>query len=173
MICRFAEDRDIDDVVAMYDEIIDDTDGKECSPRWTKGVYPERTYFRDVIKRREFIIALDGDCIVGGVVFNHKCAPGYEYAPWAVEAAPDEVYTIHTLGVRPGYQHRGIASLLSEAVIEEAGKRGAKAVRLDVIEGNTPSILLYEKLGFINHGKHPLQYDSVSVTEFTLMEKVL
>ena len=35
------------------------------------------------------------------------------------------------------------------------------------------SILLYEKLGFINHGKHPLQYDSVSVTEFTLMEKVL
>lgn len=173
MIVRFAEDIDLDKAVEMYDEIIDDTEGKAESPKWTKGIYPEREYLCNAIRNRELIIALDGDDIAGGIIFNHKCAPGYEDAPWAVEAAPDEVYTIHTLGVRPGYQHRGIASLLSEAVIEEAGKRGAKAVRLDVIEGNTPSILLYEKLGFINHGKHPLQYDSVSVTEFTLMEKVL
>lgn len=173
MICRFAEDRDIDDVVAMYDEIIDDTDGKECSPRWTKGVYPERIYFRDVVKRRELIIALDGDCVVGGVVFNHKCAPGYENVPWAVDADSEHSYTIHTLGVHPSHQHKGIATHLADAVIEEARKNGAKAVRLDVIDGNTPSILLFEKLGFINHGKQPLQYDSVGDVAFTLMEKVL
>ena len=55
MIVRFAEDIDLDKAVEMYDEIIDDTEGKAESPKWTKGIYPEREYLCNAIRNRELM----------------------------------------------------------------------------------------------------------------------
>ena len=157
----------------MYDSIVDDTDGKAASPRWTKGVYPGLAYIEEAIKSGEMFAAFDDGVPVGAVIMNHRMAPGYEEAEWKLDAARDEIAVIHTLGVSPAAQHRGIASRLAEKVAEEAGRGGMKAVRLDVIDGNYPSVRLFEKLGYINHGDHVLKYDGMDGVPFTLMELVL
>ncbi len=170
---RKASEADLDDVCRMYDEIIDSTEGKECSPLWTKGVYPNRDYFRGTIERGELYLAFCDGCIAGGVVRNHRQADGYGDVPWDAAASPAEVYTIHTLGVHPAFQHRNIATEISRRVIDDARKDGMKAIRLDVIDGNYPSVLLYRRMGFTDHGQHILHYEGMDDIPFTMMELVL
>ena len=162
-----------EDICRMYDGIIDDTAGKTESPRWTKGVYPDLPYIIGAIERGEMIAAFDAGVPVGAVVRNHVMAPGYERAGWKAEVSSSEVYVVHTLGIDPDHQHLGIASMLMEAVIDEARQDGMKAVRCDIIDGNAPSIKLFEKLGFINHGESILDYDGMDGVPFTLMEYIL
>ena len=119
------------------------------------------------------IAAFDAGVPVGAVVRNHVMAPGYERAGWKAEVSSSEVYVVHTLGIDPEHQHLGIASMLMEAVIDEARQDGMKAVRCDIIDGNAPSIKLFEKLGFINHGESILDYDGMDGVPFTLMEYIL
>ena len=173
MEIRKAAACDIDAALAMYEDIIDSTDGRSESPRWTKGIYPDRSYLEGAAERGELFLAFIDGRAAGGVVFNHKQASGYENVGWSVDASPCEVCTIHTLGVHPDFQHRKIATLLSRRVIEEAEREGMKAVRLDVIEGNTPSVKLYESMGFTNHGDHILRYEGMDDIPFTMMELVL
>ena len=111
-------------IYMMYDSIVDDTDGKAASPRWTKGVYPGLAYIEEAIKSGEMFAAFDDGVPVGAVIMNHRMAPGYEEAEWKLDAARDEIAVIHTLGVSPAAQHRGIASRLAEKVAEEAGRGG-------------------------------------------------
>lgn len=171
---RKADVSDTDVLLGMYNAIIDDTEGKSESPRWTKGVYPDRDYIAGAAGRGEIYAAFEDGRPVGALVRNHVMAPGYERVAWDADAAPEKVYVIHTLGVSPDCQHRGIASMLSERLIEDAGKEGIESIRLDVIDGNTPSVRLYEKLGFRNHGPAVLDYGSVEDgVAFTLMELVL
>ncbi|MFI5274018.1 MAG: GNAT family N-acetyltransferase [Ktedonobacterales bacterium] len=59
-----------------------------------------------------------------------------------------DCWYISSVAVLPAYRRRGIARRLVEATIAEARRRGGKMVVLDVIEGNTPAIDLYLKLGF-------------------------
>lgn len=162
---------DAEAIYMMYDAIVDDTEGRtEASPKWTKGVYPGLEYINGAIERGEMFAAFDDGIVAGAVIRNGRMAPGYEDVEWSVEAGADEVFVIHTLGVSPHHQHRGIASLLTERVARDALESGRKAVRLDVIDGNYPSVKLFEKLGFINHGQHILRYDGMDGVPFTLME---
>lgn len=59
--------------------------------------------------------------------------------------------------VLPGERGRGCGRDLLQAAIEFCKARGdIRAVRLEVTEGNTPAIALYESLGFKTFGVEPL-----------------
>ncbi len=53
----------------------------------------------------------------------------------------------------------GIAALLMEELLAEAGRRGVKDFTLEVRAGNVPAIKLYEKFGFVSEGIRPRFYD--------------
>ena len=59
-----------------------------------------------------------------------------------------EALFIYRLAVNPRYQKRGLGALALRHAAEEAGKRGAKYLRLLVGDNNTPAINLYRKCGF-------------------------
>lgn len=61
-------------------------------------------------------------------------------------------WIIANVGVLPEYRRRGIARKLMEASLQLIRQRGGKAALLDVIEGNTPAISMYERLGFEHYG---------------------
>ena len=67
---------------------------------------------------------------------------------WGCEAKPEEVMVIHLLCVRPSKAHQGMGRRMVEFIIEEARKRGCKAVRLDTGAQNIPAKSLYTKIGF-------------------------
>jgi len=67
------------------------------------------------------------------------------YAGLAVN--PPEAW-VQTIGVRRDVQRRGIGWALLEALLAEAGRRGAPTVLLEVAVNNVPAQRLYERYGF-------------------------
>ena len=57
-------------------------------------------------------------------------------------------WTIGNVAVLPEYRRRGIARQLVQAAVDYAQQRGARAVILNVLDGNVPAYRLYESLGF-------------------------
>lgn len=69
----------------------------------------------------------------------------------------DEAH-ISTLAVAPAYRRRGVGELLLLTMIEEAQRRGAAAVTLEVRVSNLPAQRLYEKYGFTVQGRRVRYY---------------
>ena len=170
---RKAIEQDIKALGAMYDRIIDQQEACPTSPKWTKGVYPTEKSIGEEVRKGEVIAAFSGDTPVGAVIRNHIKATGYDECPWQVEAEAEEVFFIHTLGIDPDWQKRGVGRKLVEAVENDGRAHGMKAVRLDVILQNEPSKLLFLSMGYELHGVFTLYYDSVEPQPFMLFEKVL
>lgn len=62
------------------------------------------------------------------------------------------VLQVAGLAVDPAAQGQGVGRHLVEAVIEEAGRRGARRLTLRVLGGNTAAQALYASCGFVVEG---------------------
>ncbi|HTY70792.1 MAG TPA: ribosomal protein S18-alanine N-acetyltransferase [Actinomycetes bacterium] len=60
---------------------------------------------------------------------------------------------VQTVAVRPDRRGSGLADRLVTALLEEAGRRGAARVLLEVRDDNTPALRLYERHGFAAVGR--------------------
>ncbi|WP_305097628.1 GNAT family N-acetyltransferase [Croceibacterium aestuarii] len=58
---------------------------------------------------------------------------------------------VHDLGVLPAYRGRGVGKALLGAIEQEAAKRGACKVTLEVLEGNQPARKLYAATGYCQY----------------------
>lgn len=62
---------------------------------------------------------------------------------------------IHDFAVLPGYRGQGVAQGLMAFVEEEARRRGAVKLTLEVLQGNQPAQALYARCGFANYQLDP------------------
>lgn len=69
----------------------------------------------------------------------------------------DEAH-ISTLAVHPDHRRRGVGERLLQTCLEEAAKLGAELVSLEVRISNAVAIRLYEKYGFLEHGRKGKYY---------------
>lgn len=60
---------------------------------------------------------------------------------------------VQTLAVSPLHQRRGLGTALLESMIDEAAKRGASELLLDVRADNTAALALYARHGFEQIGR--------------------
>lgn len=74
---------------------------------------------------------------------------------------------IHTIGVDPACQRRGIGETLLKALLDEAGKRGGP-VFLEVRTDNAAAIALYEKHGFHIIGLRKRYYQPSGADAYTM-----
>ena len=63
----------------------------------------------------------------------------------------DEGY-IANLAVKEKYRRKGVANALLQKVVDTAKENNLAFVSLEVREGNTPAINLYNKFGFTKQG---------------------
>ncbi|MEM1884796.1 MAG: GNAT family N-acetyltransferase, partial [Candidatus Jordarchaeales archaeon] len=77
---------------------------------------------------------------------------------------------IYTLDVLPEFRRRGIGSLLLGKLEEEFAERGVVRCRLEVMDGNTPAIRLYSKMGYRKVGVVKNYYGD---RDGIVMEKIL
>ena len=73
----------------------------------------------------------------------------------AVVAGEGEILSIAT---DPAYQHKGLARMLLQQVIEALRKEGADSLFLEVATDNAPAIRLYESCGFERTGRRKAYY---------------
>lgn len=94
-------------------------------------------------KLAEYVVALDGGCVVG-------------YAGlWNICGTAD----IMNVGVGRAFRRRGIAAELLRRLIEICRADGAEEINLEVRESNFAARALYAKLGFSECGLRRGYYD--------------
>ena len=86
---------------------------------------------------------------------------------WRVVADEAEIITI---GVHPDARRGGIAAAMLVLAENDAKKRGASKMFLEVAENNRPARVLYEHNGYVQVGVRPKYYDGIDAI---LMEKNL
>ncbi|WP_280421643.1 ribosomal protein S18-alanine N-acetyltransferase [Nocardia carnea] len=79
---------------------------------------------------------------------------------------------VHTIGVDPAYHRAGIGTILLEALLAEAGRRGGP-VFLEVRTDNAPAIALYAKHGFHIIGLRKNYYHPSGADAYTMRRPAL
>ena len=62
---------------------------------------------------------------------------------------------VHDVAVLASHRGRGIAEQMLRAVEQEARRRGACKLTLEVLSGNRPAMRLYERIGFAGYRLDP------------------
>lgn len=167
---RNARPEELDEIQSFYYQLIDDLEGKAESPRWEKDVWPTREMLENGIAERALYVGVLDGSIVGAMLLDHERPEGYDTAPWLVDAAEGEAMTAHLVATATSHQGCGVGSALMRAAAEFCREQGAKALRLDVIEGNAPAARLYERVGFQHIAAVRLFYEDTGWENFDLYE---
>lgn len=69
----------------------------------------------------------------------------------------DEAH-ITNVAVKSGFRGRGVGMAIVKALVEKAAERKIGKLTLEVREGNSAAIRLYEKMGFVTEGRRPGYY---------------
>ncbi|MDO4721112.1 MAG: GNAT family N-acetyltransferase [Peptostreptococcaceae bacterium] len=175
---RPAGSGDIDEIVKLYDAVIEHLESTVNYPGWKKGVYPAKPDAVAATESSALYIALLGSTPVGSIVLDNIPEAGYKGIKWQSQeimegCAYKNILVLRTLVVHPSYWGRGIARSLMEFAEETALYRNCDAIRLDVVKGNLPAIQLYEKCGYSHITTGSLGYEKYGLPLFEMYEKVL
>ncbi len=168
-----AAPADFDEVRSFYHALIDAVQGRAHTVGWQKDVYPAPDFLRASLAAGELYLVREGPRIAGAMVLNHQNNESYPDSVWQIRADAEELLVIHALGVHADFERRGYARALVGKAIELARASGMKAIRLDVLEGNTAAERLYEGCGFRRVTTLPMYYEDTGWADFTLFELVL
>ncbi len=148
MNIRIALPEEYLSVRAFYHTLIDEMRGSPFLPGWEKELHPsDDMLMRALSEGNLFVCTLDG-AVIGAMILNHESGQGYEEASWPSRATEEQATVLHVIAVGTKHQGSGVSSALLSYAIEYARACGQKALRLDVMAGNTPAERLYDKFGF-------------------------
>ncbi|MFC4535121.1 ribosomal protein S18-alanine N-acetyltransferase [Sphaerisporangium dianthi] len=109
---------------------------------WSEGML--RGELADQPRTRHYIVAV---------------ADGGEVVGYAGLAAAGDQADVQTIAVSADRQRAGIGSAMLRALLDEATRRGAEAVFLEVRADNPPAQTMYERFGFERIGLRREYYD--------------
>lgn len=170
MIIRKTTEADISAAGEFYDNVVSWLDAHINYPKWTYKEYPSENDVRSMTASQSQYICLDGDKIIGAFVFDADPRGNYQTGDWKVSLEDGAYMVIHALAIDPEYQGRGLGSEIIGFCIEEAKKRGFKAIRVDIVPGNAPAQRLYENNGFTYAGEFDLERGIPFIPTFCLYE---
>lgn len=93
------------------------------------------------------VILLVAEADAGGVIGFSLSFLDRDPDPW-----------LESIHVDPGFQSRGVGTLLMRATAQEILARGRHTMRLGVVEGNFKAERLYERLGAVDAGREPTSW---------------
>ncbi|EPY2303237.1 TPA: GNAT family N-acetyltransferase [Clostridium sporogenes] len=173
MIFELGKVNDIDELEQLYNDLNDYLAKGVNYPGWIKGIYPVRQNAIDGIKHGNLYVLKYNGKIIGSVILNHEPESAYHKAKWEFESDYSDVLVVYTFVVHPKFLKCGVGKSLMDFSIEHSIKLGAKSIRLDVYEGNTPAIKLYKKCGFKYIDTVDLGLGNYGLNWFRLYEKML
>lgn len=163
------EDR-LDELADFYDRVVTYLEAHINYPKWSHA-YPCRESVEEAIRRKDQYACLEDGRIVGAAVMNDNPGGAYEKGDWSCDLQEGEYLIIHSLAADPERQGCGIGDFMVKAALSFAKANGYKAIRLDVVPGNTPAQKLYRHNGFTYAGTRDLERGIEYIPEFELYEK--
>ena len=164
---------DCNEVALLYDALNAYLAAHTNYPGWKKGVYPNREDAQAGIDEGSLFVARQDGKIIGTFILRRQPEPAYALADWRCALTDSELLVLYTFALHPEHIYRGLGRQLLQYILSYARDSGAKAIRLDVYEGNTPAIRLYESLGFDYIASVDLGYSEYGLDSFRLYQKLL
>ena len=172
-IIKASSDTGTSVIMDFYQGILDGMIGNPYRPLWRIGSYPSSEIIDSAIKNGELYIGYYEQKMVSSMIINNHVDEGYEGVKWGVSARPEEVTSIHLLGVSPEHMGKGIGRSMMTYAIDRARKAGQKAVRIDTIHMNDPAHKLYIDMGFKLVESKKLSYSDVLTYDFLIFEYII
>lgn len=172
-IIEAAED-DLTELMEFYQVMGQVLNEKDFLPEGNKGGFPSEEMVSGAIRVRQQFIGREDGKIAAAYILNHECEPAYHAAHWQTDAAEGEYVVMHALRVLPRYGGRGYSRRMIEHAIQTAREWNQKAIRLDVLVGNTVPEKIYQSYGFQYVETVEICYQDIGVAmPFRLMELAL
>ncbi|MEG2283922.1 MAG: GNAT family N-acetyltransferase, partial [Bacilli bacterium] len=131
MIVRKAEEKDLNRINDIYNNLFDYENKNGSSTNWQRGVYPSLKNAEEKLAANELFVAEVNDEIIGSVVLNNEQLPEYSKFKWLFKAKDNEVGVIHTLCMDPKYFGKGYASKIVKFSEDYFRNQGCKVMRFD------------------------------------------
>ncbi|WP_426687563.1 GNAT family N-acetyltransferase [Rhodanobacter ginsengiterrae] len=116
----------------------------------------QRSFSSDRLSRAQYRRHLDSDsAVVIVATSNHRGLLGSAVLFFRKHGSVARLYSLAT---QPEVRGQGVGAALLEAAADAARRRGCKALRLEVRDGNAAAIGLYEREGFHRIGRYAKYY---------------
>jgi len=165
-----ATQKDLDDVIAFYDDVIERTPDIATHAQWNKGKHPTVEGLKAYIDEGSIYLYREDNTIIGAMAMTMYQGEDYHAVEWSEQVADDKVAVIHILAVSPDKQREGIGSKMIRDAICLAQKKGMQAIRLDTLTSNKPAQRIYEHLGFECRGQQHLYAENTGWLDFLFYE---
>ena len=171
MIIRKANKEDIQEVSAIYDEILDAEEKGIITVGWERGVYPTKSTAGNALSCNELFVEEDEGKIIGAAIINRKQVDVYSKGSWLYKSEDDSVMVLHTLVISPKAERKGYGKAFVEFYEDYARKNGCNTLRMDTNERNTRARSMYRKLGYREAGIIPTVFNGIEGVGLVLLEK--
>ena len=139
---RLANMDDLPSLKSVYGKIID-TMNKNNIRIWDE-IYPCEFFSDDIIKNRLYVLVENNEIASAFALCDSNA--GENYLNW--ENKHEKALYIDRFGVNINCLRKGIGSIMLNSAIALAREKGAKYLRLFVVDINEPAIGFYIKNGF-------------------------
>ncbi len=156
-------------VTALYRRTVRYLEEHINYPKWSAAHPSDEGVAQAVCSGEQYICTENGK-VLGAVALSENPEGFYEAGEWRCDLKPGEFLVIHALTVDPSCSRKGVGKFMAEQCVVLAEKGGYRAVRLDVVPGNTPAERLYKKVGFSFAGTKDLRRNIAEVPVFDLYE---
>jgi len=173
MMIRKAMQADLDAIVNIYEHIHEQEQEKKMSVGWIRKVYPTRATAERALERGDLFVYEDNSKILASAIINQEQVDVYADCQWKYQASDNEVMVIHTLAVEPSAAAKGIGKTFVGFYESYAREAGCRVLRLDTNAVNVVARKLYAKLGYLEAGTIPCDFNGIPDTQLILLEKTL
>lgn len=136
-------------------------------------MYPLREHAQEGICTKSLYVAMYEGKIVGSVIYLLEQGQVYQNVNWQLDFDVP-VIVIHILAVHPDYLGCGVGKAVLEYAENFGRRQGARTIRLDTYEKNTPAVRLYEKCNFQECGRVDLGLEPIyGLKWYRAFEKII
>lgn len=168
---RKAEEKDLDQVADIYDDILEGESRGTTHIGWVKGVYPTRETAIEALKQGDLFVEEENGIVRAAARINQEQMPAYAEVDWEYPASRQEVMVLHTLVVSPSCQGMGIGRHFVDFYEQYALAQGCPFLRIDTNAKNTHARKLYQKLGYSERGIIPCVFNGIEGVQLVCLEK--
>lgn len=168
---RKAQPKDIQEIVQIYEEILDQESEGMKRIGWIRGIYPTANTALEALEKGELFVYEQNGSVLAAAKINQEQMLAYREADWEYESADEEIMVLHTLVVSPKEAGKGIGSGFVGFYEKYALEHGCHYLRMDTNEINADARRLYKKLSYKEVGIIPCNFNGIEGVHLVCLEK--
>ena len=174
---RKAAESDLDAIERIYDKSHDAEEAGLTTTGWLRGIYPVRAVAEAALDRDDLYVAeLTNEehpepLIAATGIINQIQVDVYDLCDWIYTGPDDDVSVLHTLAVDPDARGHGVGPAFVKFWEDLARTQNCSILRIDTNIINRKARAMYARLGYIESGIVPTEFNGIPGVDLVMMEK--